>query len=105
MLLGIGNVIDNNERTAFECLHNWYFLVISNPGVWFNLFHSLFFYFFSVLIWYIFYYLPYSYGLIRKMSAKDLRMTHMYKSQVSTLDNINNLKESEVMEEFMRYSA
>lgn len=101
MLLGIGNIVDNNDRFAFECLYDWYFLVVANEGVWFNLFHSLFFYVFSIIIWYIFYRLPYNYGLIRKTNTKDLRMTNFYKSHISTN---NNLKESEVMEEFMKVS-
>jgi hypothetical protein len=100
MLLGIGNIIDSNARTAFECLHGWYFLVLTNSGVWFNLFHCLFFYFFSIIIWYIFYRLPYNYGLIMKMNTKSLRMTNLYKSTTAS----NNLKESEVMEEFIKYS-
>lgn len=100
MLLGIGNIVDNNERFAFECLHDWYFIVVENPGVWFSLFHLLFFYVFSIIIWYIFYRLPYNYGLILKTNTQDLRMTNFYRSHIST----NNLKESEVMEEFMKAS-
>lgn len=99
MLLGIGNIIDTNEDFIFDCVSTWYLLIIKNEGVWFILFHGLFFYLFSLLIWYIFYRLPDNYGLIRKKDAKDLRMTNFYKSHVSS-----NLKETEVMEEFMKLS-
>ncbi|CDW90980.1 UNKNOWN [Stylonychia lemnae] len=98
MLLGIGNVIDSNEHQVFFCVESWYLLYIEAPAVWFILFHMLFFYVFSILIWYIFYQIPNQHGLIKRMYAKDLRMTQNYKSTIST----GNLKESEVVEEFMK---
>lgn len=99
MLLGIGNIVNNSDQLVFECVDEWYLLYLEPPAAWFTLFHGLFFLLFSVLIWYIFYRLPYNYGLITKQNAKSLRMTHTYKSHVS-----NNLKESEIMEEFMKVS-
>eukprot|EP00347_Sterkiella_histriomuscorum_P021545 403333601 len=98
LLLIIGNVIDNNESEVFTCVDNWYLLYEETPAVIFTLFHSLFFMLFSIQIWYIFYRLPYNHGLIKKLKTENLRMTNNYKSTLT----INPLKESEVVEEFVK---
>ena len=99
LLLIIGNVIDKQEDYVdFYCVEDWYLLYFKTPSVIFVLFHNLFFCLFSIQIWYIFYRLPYIHGLIEKPRVENLRMTTNFKSTLS----INKLKESEVLEEFVK---
>lgn len=74
ILLYIGNVVDAHNENTFLCVTTWYMISVTKAGSVFLLFHNLFLYLFSILIWYIFYRIPQKYGLLGHSSAKDLVM-------------------------------
>lgn len=93
MLLGIGDVIDRDaSKETFLCIDKVYLFPNSEGASYFLIFHNLFFYLFSILIWSIFYKIPDKFGLIKRILAKDLNM------RKSIMKDGKLLKESEVVE-------
>jgi hypothetical protein len=71
-ILIVGNKIEVNNLICYEEV---YIFPENNKGAWFLFIWNLYFYSFSMFLWYIFYRLPYEHGLITKLNIKSLRMT------------------------------
>lgn len=61
----------------------------STKGSIFLLFDDLILFLFSLMIWYIFYQLPYKFGLLGNTSAEDLKMTGGNSTKQSGVSNSN----------------
>ena len=98
MLLSVGNTFYKDGK-EYLCLYTWYLISQTNSGSWYLLFHEIFYYLFSVLIWYIFYKIPDNHGLIKKLTTKDLYMplkgTTIVLNEGEFVDELKKISEEE----------
>lgn len=76
----------------FKCELDWYLIPLTELGSILLIFHTLTFYAFAVLIWYVSYYIPSKYGLIRHRDARTIKaFTHRVQIPSINQDMIEDL--------------
>lgn len=78
MFIAIGNTIYDEQR--FHCFYEVYLVSANTSDSVFLLFHSIFIFAFSFLIWYIFYRIPDNYGLLSKRKTAQMRINENFRS-------------------------
>lgn len=66
---------DNLEFTHFYCYSTFYLTPADTKGAWFLTIQTLYFFLFSLILWYIFFRIPANNGLVSGLLVKSMNMT------------------------------
>lgn len=70
VFLTTANIMNHTFGEMIFCRLDWYLIPVTNSGSVLMVLHTLYFYAFSILVWYVFYKIPYRHGLIFKRQAR-----------------------------------